>query len=139
MVGQTEARRLKAMLDTDSCIYAQNQAPGFEPRLPWRDCSISVVVLGELERGVVRSRRRAFNRQRLNEFLAAVAIIDLDAAAARRYAALRTYLEARGQSVGPNDFWIAAHALARGATLVTNNLAEFRRVPGLSAETWMTA
>ena len=73
-----------------------------------------------------------------NAALAAVQVIDLDADVAREYGQLRAHLRSIGQPIGPNDLWIAAHALARGVPLVTHNLAEFRRVPGLSVETWMT-
>ena len=58
---------------------------------------------------------------------------------ARRYGRLRAHLRAIGQPIGPNDLWIAAHALARDVPLITHNLSEFRRVPGLAVETWMTA
>jgi tRNA(fMet)-specific endonuclease VapC len=48
-------------------------------------------------------------------------------------------LQQRGEPIGGNDFWIAAHALALGATLVTANLREFKRVPGLKLENWVGA
>ena len=63
---------------------------------------------------------------------------DLDAGVARRYGWLRAHLRAIGQPIGLNDLWIAAHPLARDVPLITHNLAEFRRVPDLSVETWMT-
>ena len=53
------------------------------------------------------------------------------------YANIRTQLEKSGTPIGPNDTFIAAHALALGATLVTDNEAEFRRVPGLQVENWL--
>ena len=127
------------MLDTDTCIYIAKQAAGFEPRLPLGVCGISVVVLGELEWGVAWSRRTEENRRDLDDFLATVQVGDLDAEVARRYGRLRAHLRSIGQPIGPNDLWIAAHALARDVPLVTHNLAEFRRVPDLSVETWMTA
>ena len=127
------------MLDTDTCIYIAKQAAGLEPRLPLGDCGISVVVLGELEWGVAWSRRTEENRNDLDDFLATVQVVHLDAEVARRYGRLRAHLRAVGKPIGPNDLWIAAHALARDVPLVTHNLAEFRRVPDLSVETWMTA
>ncbi len=127
------------MLDTDTCIYIAKQAAGFKPRLPLGDCGISVVVLGELEWGVAWSRRTDENRKDLDDFLATVQVVDLDAEVARRYGRLRAHLRSIGQPIGPNDLWIAAHALARAVPLVTHNLAEFRRVPDLSVETWMSA
>ena len=126
------------MLDTDTCIYARKRPAGFKPRLPLHDCGISVIVLGELERGVAQSRRFEENRAALSALLAAVQVIDLDAEVARRYGRLRAHQRSIGQPIGSNDLWIAAHALALDVPLVTHNLSEFRRVPGLSAESWLT-
>ncbi len=125
------------MLDTDTCIYAMSAAEGFEPKRPLQDCAISVVVLGELESGVRRSRRVEHNRAALDEWLAAVQVIDLNADVGRRYGTLRAHLAAAGRLIGPNDLWIAAHALSLDLPLVSHNLREFERVPGLAVETWM--
>ena len=95
-------------------------------------------MLGELEWGVAQSRRFEENRAALSALLAAVQVVDLDAEVARRYGRLRAHLRSIGQPIGPNDLWIAAHALALDVPLVTHNLSEFRRVPGLSAESWLT-
>jgi tRNA(fMet)-specific endonuclease VapC len=59
-----------------------------------------------------------------------------DNAAARDYATIRAHLFATGQPIGPNDMLIAAIARSRGVMLVTNNVAEFSRVPGLMIENW---
>ena len=53
------------------------------------------------------------------------------------YAAIRSDLERRGLIIGANDMWIAAHALALNLTLVTNNIREFNRIPGLNVENWV--
>ena len=127
------------MLDTNTCIYARKRPAGFEPRLPLSDCGVSIIVLGELEWGVARSRRVEENQNGLRDFLTAVQVIDLDVEVARQYGQLRAYLRAIGQPIGPNDLWIAAHALARNVPLITHNLSEFQRVPDLSVQTWMTA
>ena len=125
------------MLDTDTCVFLRRRPAGFRPRLPMGDCGISVIVLGELEWGVSRSRRFEENEAALRDLLARVQVVHLDAEVARRYGRLRAHLRSIGQLIGPNDLWIAAHALARGVPLVTHNLADFRRVPDLSVETWM--
>ena len=126
------------MLDTDTCIYARKRPAGFKPRLLLHECGISIIVLGELEWGVAQSRRFEENQTALRTLVAAVQVIDLDADVAREYGQIRAHLRSIGQPIGPNDLWIAAHALARDVPLVTHNLSEFRRVPGLSVETWMT-
>ena len=128
---------MKAMLDTDTCIYAMSAAEGFEPKLPLQECVISVVVLGELEWGVRRSQHVERNRAALGEWLAAVQVMDMNVDVGRRYGRLRANLAATGQLIGPNDLWIAAHALSLGLTLISHNLREFKRVPGLTVETWM--
>lgn len=126
------------MLDTDTCIHAMKGSAGFTPRVRLVDCGISVVVLGELETGVWRSQRREANRLALDHFLAAVPVVAPDTETGRRYGRLRAQLAASGDLIGPNDLWIAAHALALDLPLITHNLAEFRRVPGLTAETWLS-
>ena len=126
------------MLDTDTCIYARKRPAGFKPRLPLHECGISIIVLGELEWGVAQSHRFEENRSALRALLSAVQVIDLEADVAREYGQLRAHLRSIGQPIGPNDLWIAAHALARAVPLITHNLSEFRRVPGLAVETWMT-
>ena len=65
---------MKAMLDTDTCIYAMSAAAGFQPKLPLRDCAISVVVVGEVEYGVLRSQQVRRNRLALDHWLAAVQV-----------------------------------------------------------------
>ena len=126
------------MLDTDTCIYARKRQAGFKPRLPLHDCGVSIIVLGELEWGVAQSRRFEENKAALSALLAAVQVVDMDAETARQYGRLRAHLRSIGQPIGPNDLWIAAHALACDVPLVTHNLSEFQRVPGLSVETWLT-
>lgn len=56
----------------------------------------------------------------------------------QHYATIRTHLEKACTPIGPNDMLIAAHALALDCTLVTDNDTEFRRVPGLRVENWLT-
>ncbi len=125
------------MLDTNTCIYAMSAAAGFQPKLPLRDCVISIVVLGELEFGVLRSRRVDHNRDALDQWLAAVQVMDMNSEVARHYGRIRTNLAAVGALIGPNDLWIAAHAVSLGLPLITHNLREFARVQDLSVETWM--
>ena len=116
-----------------------NRRRGFDARLPLQDCGVSIVVLGELEFGAHGSSRSAQSFAAIHDFAASVQVVELDTRVARQYGRLRAHLRSTGQPIGPNDQWIAAHALAREVPLITHNLAEFRRVPNLAVETWMTA
>lgn len=100
---------------------------------------ISVVTASELLHGVhraaapdVRARRSAFVEAVLERF----PILAIDLATARTHAQLWAQLASTGSLIGPNDLWIAAACIARGLTLVTGNVREFRRVPGLAIESW---
>ena len=129
---------MKAILDTNTCIYAMKRTPGFNAKLPLHDCGISIIVLGELEWSARLSNRMKQSFAAVKDFAAGVQIVDLDADVARQYGQLRAHLRSVGQPIGPNDLWIAAHALALDVPLITRDLAEFRRVPGLAAESWLT-
>ena len=126
------------MLDTNTCIYAMKRVAGFRARLPLHHCGISIVVLGELEWGAWLSERVDRSFAATSDFVGAVEVVDLDADVARHYGRLRAHLRSIGRPIGPNDLWIAAHALALDVPLVTHNLSEFRRVPDLAVETWLT-
>ncbi|HEY6898413.1 MAG TPA: type II toxin-antitoxin system VapC family toxin [Rhodocyclaceae bacterium] len=96
---------------------------------------ISVVVACELRFGV-RKRNSAALAERVEALLALLEILPLEPGVDSHYAEIRQALEAAGQPIGPNDLLIAAHARALGLTLVTDNLREFSRVPGLAVENW---
>jgi tRNA(fMet)-specific endonuclease VapC len=76
------------------------------------------------------------NARALLLFLAPLTILASDDAAARAYGTVRADLERRGRPIGALDTMIAGHAVASGAILVTNNVREFARVPGLRIENW---
>jgi tRNA(fMet)-specific endonuclease VapC len=99
--------------------------------------SISSVVLYELWYGVARSERRRENAERMRVFLSGninvLAFEEEDAATAGD---LRAALETKGTPIGPYDLLIAAQALRSGTILVTANVSEFARVPGLSWQDW---
>ena len=105
--------------------------------LPIEDIGISTVTVAELEYGVAKSLRPEENRNALIEFLTPFRIVEFGQVAAYEYGQLRSVLELQGQIIGPMDLLIAAHALAEGAVLVTNNEKEFRRVPDLPLENWV--
>ncbi len=96
----------------------------------------SVVVTAELHYGAVRRGSPRLTKQ-LAIVLSGIEVLPLDPPADLRYAELRAYLDRNGRIIGPNDLFIAAHALALGHTLVTDNEQEFARVPGLKTENWL--
>ena len=99
---------------------------------------LSTIVLGELEFGAEKSAYRDRNRAQLASLVERLPLVGVDLETARHYGRIRTHLERQGTPIGANDTWIAAQALAIGATMVTNNLREFSRVPDLRVETWLT-
>lgn len=97
----------------------------------------SIVAACELRFGAERKGSASLT-QRVELLLQALAVLPLDAPADEHYADIRAALERAGTPIGSHDLFIAAHARSRGMTLLTRNLREFRRVPGLSVEDWPT-
>ena len=97
--------------------------------------AISVIVAAELQNGAQRRASRRLTQQ-LNAVLSAITILPLEEPADHHYGAIRVELERLGNPIGQNDMLIAAHARSLGATLITNNLKEFRRISGLHVEDW---
>ncbi len=97
---------------------------------------MSVITYGELLYGAAKSAHRTEATERLRELVHLLPAMPLPAEAAEKYGAMRAELESKGEMIGNNDLWIAAHALAAGLTLITNNEREFRRVRGLRVRNW---
>lgn len=96
----------------------------------------SVVVAGELRYGAAKKGSAAL-LQRVEELLESIDVLPLEGETDRHYGAVRAGLEAKGRLIGANDLWIAAHALALDAVLVTDNTSEFGRVENLRVENWL--
>ena len=129
------------LLDTNICIYIRRRRPPgllarFE-RLKLGEAVLSVVTYGELIYGLEKSQFREQATKQLAELAGLVPIMELPPQAGQFYGAIRASLEARGEIIGNNDLWIAAHAKAAGLTLVTNNEREFRRIQGLKMQNWV--
>lgn len=97
----------------------------------------SIVVACELRFGA-RRKGSAVLTQRVERLLATMVVLPFDEPADEHYADIRAVLERAGTPIGSNDLFIAAHARSRGLTLVTHNLREFERVPGLKVADWLT-
>lgn len=131
---------MKYLLDTNIVIALSKGKPEARARLaglPAQVLLLSPVVLCELKFGIAKSRRPDANRRVLALLLENLPVVDFNAGVAVHYGRIRAALEAAGQPIGPNDLLIAAHTLSLGATLVTDNLREFSRVPGLAVENWL--
>jgi len=102
---------------------------------------LSVMVLAELEFGAEKARAvhgETIYARRIRELCSVLTPVPLGPDFAAQYARVRLHLETRGEKIGDRDTIIAAHALALGAVLITWNVTEFSRVPGLKVENWQT-
>lgn len=128
------------LLDTNICIYIRQKRPpevlAHFSRLQEGDAALSVITYGELLYGARKSMQRELALSRLSELRSLLPVRALPEAAADEYGEIRASLEAKGEMIGGNDLWIAAHAKAEGLVLVTNNEREFKRVPGLKVQNW---
>jgi tRNA(fMet)-specific endonuclease VapC len=128
------------LLDTDICIYLRsNDRPKITERfaaLARDDAAISVITLGELAYGAAKSNNPARAAQGIAWLTRTMQVLPLPTNAGHFYGEVRARLSVPGRVIGPNDLWIAAHALAENLILVTNNEREFRRIDGLKIENW---
>ena len=133
---------MKYILDTDICIYIINKKPAkvlrkFE-RYPVYEFGISSITHAELQYGVEKSENKNTNQAALDEFLLPLTILPFQGKRlVSRYGEIRTALESKGQTIGPLDMLIAAHALSLDLTIISNNIKEFSRVPNLKCENWV--
>ena len=130
------------LLDTNICIYVINKKPSlvlerFRQEAPG-SIALSSISAAELALGVTKSGSHK-NKEALGLFLAPLTLLPFDESVIWHYGQIRAQLEKQGTPIGPLDTMIAAHALARGLTLVSNNVAEFERVPDLRLENWAMA
>ena len=128
------------LLDTNICIYIRQERPDAVlrrfRRLRPGEAALSVITYGELIYGAAKSSQREAALERLRELVHWLPALPLPESAAEAYGTIRAELAAKGEMIGNNDLWIAAHAMATGLTLVTNNEKEFRRVRGLKLQNW---
>jgi len=131
---------LRYMLDTNICIYVIKNRPASVREIfnanAARLC-ISSVTLAELIYGAEKSAKPAHNQSVVENFVARLAVLDFNDAAASHCGQIRAGLERAGTPIGAYDLMIAAHARSRGLTIVTNNMREFERVPGLVVANWL--
>lgn len=134
---------MQFMLDTNILVYVLNRRPQHQAVVDRYDAAdarltcISSVTLAELRFGVEQSLIRNVTQAKLDRVVAALTVVPFEARAAHAYGVLRAQLQSTGKPIGPLDMLIAGHAISLGAMLVTNNVREFSRVPGLRIENWL--
>lgn len=134
-----ENKALKYMLDTCICVYVTKRRSRVIKEWIKHDPSelcISAITYAELYYGVEGNDRREESIANLHELLDGIQILDFDAEAAKEFGRIRQFLRRRGTPIGERDTLIAAHANSRDLTLVTHNVREFVRVPGLEIADW---
>jgi tRNA(fMet)-specific endonuclease VapC len=132
---------MRYLIDTNILIAMSKNRPGLLARLekyPASDILLSSVVVAEIEYSIAKSTRQEHNQRVFDTLLKGFQIIPFDAAAAQRYGPIRADLERGGKLIGPYDLMIAAHAQALNATLVTDNIGEFKRINDLTIENWLS-
>ncbi len=129
------------LLDTNICIYIRRKRPRHVLErfraLPPGSVGMSVITYGELIYGAQKSPDTHRASTVLDELAAHIPVLPMSGNVARAYGTIRHDLSHRGELIGSNDLWIAAHALSLGLTLVTNNEREFQRVSGLRLDNWV--
>lgn len=128
------------LLDTNVCIHIRRRQPpdvlARLQRLKPGEAVLSVITYGELVYGVEKSQFRKQAARHLSELVGLLPAMEIPPEAGRFHGAMRAALEAKGEMIGNNDLWIAAHAKAAGLTLVTSNEREFQRIQGLTIQNW---
>lgn len=128
------------MLDTNAVIMAIRHPdwPIFSKlqQHVGKDVCISVIMLGELEYGIKKSKDPVKTRTGVYQFLSGIPVLTFDSIAAKHFGDIFGNLEMKGMRIGDRDTLIAAHARSLGYTVVTNNIREFSRVDGLTCEDW---
>jgi tRNA(fMet)-specific endonuclease VapC len=129
------------LLDTNICIHIRRRHPmqvmARFHQLKAGEAALSVITFGELLYGAEKSASRAQALRDLEELSSLIRVLSLPVDAAHIYGRIRQALQAKGEVIGTNDLWIAAHAKAANLVLVTNNEREFRRVAGLKIQNWI--
>lgn len=129
------------MLDTNICIFIKNHRPAEVLarfiKLPPGKVAMSTITYGELCFGAEKSSKPKESLHILQQLVTLIPVLPLDEAVSVHYGSIRQHLQSIGKPIGNNDLWIASHALASKIILVTNNVLEFERVPGLRVENWV--
>lgn len=131
---------LRYLLDTNIVVYVIKQRP-LSALARFNEhqgaMAISCITLAELIHGAENSSQPARNLAVVDDFASRLEVLSYGAKAAQHYGQIRATLEKIGQPIGVHDLHIAGHARSEGLTLVSNNLREFAKVPGLLSDNWV--
>ena len=128
---------VRNMLDTNLCIRVLRDRPaGLRPCFNGEaeTLCLSAITLTELLHGAARSARPAHHRQEVERTALRLSVLNFDSRAAAHTGDIDAELGRRGELIGPYDTLIAGHARSQGLVVITANLREFSRVPGLRSE-----
>lgn len=131
---------LKYLLDTNIVIYVIKQRPRIALDRFNREhghMAVSSITLAEMIHGAEKSNDPSRNLAAVEDFCSRLVVLAYGEKAAWHYGSIRAALEKMGITIGVNDLHIAGHARSEGLTLVSNNLREFERVPGLTLDNWV--
>jgi tRNA(fMet)-specific endonuclease VapC len=138
---ESSMESLQFLLDTDIVSHLVRHPQGIvRDRIAdvgEQTVCVSLLVAAELRFGAAKKKSARLTRQ-IDAVLSVLPILPLETPLDGHYAEIRVALESAGCTIGPNDLIIAAHARALGLTLVTDNLTEFSRVPGLLVQNWLS-
>jgi tRNA(fMet)-specific endonuclease VapC len=133
---------LKYLLDSNICIYTIKNRPDSVRQIFIENdgqMCVSTVTQMELIYGAEKSAAVSRNLKVVEGFLARLDVKEFDSSAATHTGQIRAELAKAGTPIGPYDQMIAGHARSLGLILVTNNVSEFSRVPGLRVENWVNS
>ena len=140
MNDSSATKNQRYMLDTNTVSYIiKGEFPSIQQRLisvPMASLCISAITEAELLRGLAKKPEAKYLALAVKEFLIRVDILPWNSVAANAYAQLRTACEKEGKPLGAMDMLIAAHAVAEGAVLITNDKAFYRVEQYLALEDW---
>jgi tRNA(fMet)-specific endonuclease VapC len=130
---------VRYLLDTNTCIFALKRRDRVIERLKAcspQDVAVAIITVAELWFGARKSLRPQATRREIDAFLKPLAVLPFDHDAAEEYALLRFELQRVGRPIGERDLLIASVAAARRLVVVTHNVSEFGRAPGVTVEDW---
>ena len=133
---------MRYLLDTNACIAVMRNQANVVQRMSAvspGECVISTVTSYELYTGVEKCADPPRERSKVSLLLGTLSILPFDDSAANAAARVRAALESQGQMIGPYDVMLAGQAISIGLVLVTHNVSEFSRVPGLTIEDWQAS